>query len=47
MARAFETAFDQAALEADLLELVQRRNRLDDQAVSITGTYLEAIGTRR
>ena len=46
--RAFEAAgANRAALEADLLELVRRRNRLGDGAVSIPGTYLEAIATRR
>jgi len=35
------------ALVADLLDLVRTRNRLSAGAVSIPGTYLEAIGTRR
>jgi hypothetical protein len=50
LVRAFEAVGDdrRAALEADLLlDLVRRRNRLDDAAVSVAGTYLEAIGTRR
>lgn len=46
--RAFEQAADPAALEADLLELVRRRNRLSpaDGSVAIDAMYLEAIGTR-
>jgi SAM-dependent methyltransferase len=35
------------ALLADLADLVRSRNRLGPGAVSIPGTYLEAIGTRR
>ena len=34
-------------LVADLMDLVRTRNRLGNGAVSIPGTYLEAIGTRR
>jgi SAM-dependent methyltransferase len=34
-------------LVADLTDLVRSRNRLGGGAVSIPGTYLEAIGTRR
>ena len=34
-------------LLADLTDLVRSRNRLGTGAVSIAGTYLEAIGTRR
>jgi len=47
--RAFEQAADPAALEADLLDLVRRRNRLEprDGAVAIDAAYLEVIGTRR
>ena len=46
--RAFEQAADPAALEADLLDLVRRRNRLApaDGSVAIDAMYLEAIGTR-
>jgi SAM-dependent methyltransferase len=46
--RAFEAVGSggRPALEADLLALVRRHNRLDD-AVSIPSTYLEAIGRRR
>jgi len=46
--RAFEQAADPAALEADLLDLVRRRNRLTpvDGSVAIDAMYLEAIGTR-
>ena len=46
--RAFESAADPAALEADLLDLVRRRNRLEpaDGSVAVDAMYLEAIGTR-
>jgi SAM-dependent methyltransferase len=36
-----------AQLIADLIDLVRTRNRLGNGAVSIPGTYLEAIATRR
>jgi SAM-dependent methyltransferase len=49
MVRAFEAAgaTGRSALEADLLDLVRRRNRLGEGSVAIAGAYLEAIGTRR
>jgi SAM-dependent methyltransferase len=36
-----------AQLVADLIDLVRTRNRLGNGAVSIPGTYMEAIATRR
>jgi SAM-dependent methyltransferase len=46
--RALEAAgSSRDALVADLLDLVRTRNRLGDGPVSIPGTYLEAIATRR
>jgi SAM-dependent methyltransferase len=46
--RALEAAGpDRFLLEADLVDLVRRRNRLGDGTVSIPATYLEAIATRR
>jgi SAM-dependent methyltransferase len=46
--RAFEQAADPTAFQADLLDLVRRRNRLTpaDGSVAIDAMYLEAIGTR-
>jgi ubiquinone/menaquinone biosynthesis C-methylase UbiE len=37
----------QKALERDLVELARRTNRLENNAVAIPATYLEAIATRR
>jgi len=46
--RALEAAGpDRFLMEADLVDLVRRRNRLGDGTVSIPATYLEAIATRR
>jgi SAM-dependent methyltransferase len=45
--KAFEKAADAAALEADLLALVERRARSRDGAISVPSEYLEVVAERR